>query len=60
MDYFLLDASRFTHGSEAEKAQYAYDLREMLVKYGFVKLVNHGVTASMVFELDQWVLIYVY
>lgn len=51
----LLDASRFTSSSNAERRQYADDLLASLSTHGFVRLIGHGVPQGIVEEVFQWV-----
>lgn len=46
----VLDASRFRTGTDAERKAFADELGSALIKDGFVKLINHGITKEMVKE----------
>lgn len=51
----LLDAQLFTSGTPSERKKFAIALRDSLVQHGFARVINHGISASMVHELFQWV-----
>jgi len=50
----LLDASQLQAGGEARKI-FLKRLVKSFQDYGFVRLKNHGVPASQVQEMFQWV-----
>ena len=45
--HFLEEGSR--------RQEFAYRLRDSLIQYGFVKIVNHGIAESSVEQLFDWV-----
>ena len=56
----VLDASRFRSGTDADKRAFADELRQALTQNGFVKLINHGITADMVREVMSIVRLYLF
>lgn len=51
----LLDAQLFISGTPYEKKEFAIALRDSLSQHGFARVIGHGISASMVDELFEWV-----
>lgn len=51
----ILDAHLFRSGTPSERKDFAMSLRRSLSQHGFARVVNHGISASMVDEMFQWV-----
>ncbi|KAG8630953.1 hypothetical protein KVT40_000093 [Elsinoe batatas] len=49
-----LDCSMFANGSSSARWEFAATLRASLERFGFVKLVGHGVSECLVGELFEW------
>ena len=50
-----VDLSRFTHGSNLERQQFASELLDSLSQSGFVKIVGHGIQDWAVAKMFEWV-----
>jgi isopenicillin N synthase-like dioxygenase len=50
----VLDAMQFLHGSIPQRNEFANSLLNSCKKYGFVKIVNHGISDAVVSELFAW------
>lgn len=51
----LLDAQLFRCGTPSERREFAKALRDSLSRHGFARVIGHGISASMVDELFEWV-----
>ncbi|KAH6649195.1 hypothetical protein BKA67DRAFT_539186 [Truncatella angustata] len=50
----MVDMSLFISGNRLERSRFADQLRDSLVKHGFVKVINHGISDSEVEEVFDW------
>jgi isopenicillin N synthase-like dioxygenase len=55
MSISVLDASLFLDGSPSQRAEFADQLLKGCIEHGFVKLINHGMPASVITDLFRWV-----
>jgi len=53
MDLPTLDFSAFLHGGEAERVELAKALVDSFQKYGFVKMINHGLPEKTVKDFQS-------
>ena len=51
----VLDLSLYTHGDSKQKAEFAQALLQNCAQYGFLRLVNHGISDEDVSRLFDWV-----
>lgn len=50
-----LDGSKWLHGTNTERQEFADELLHCLQRHGFAKLVNHGISDDGVADLYRWV-----
>lgn len=47
----LLDAAHFTSGSPTDRAQFCQDLVASVLRYGFVRLINHAIPEPVILDM---------
>ena len=57
-DLPIFDYAKYDKGIVTERLEFANDLVESFKKYGFVKIVNHGITDEHVQRIFEWVGMY--
>ena len=57
-DLPVLNYAKYAQGIVTERLKFANDLVESFKKYGFVKIVNHGISDEQVQQIFEWVGLY--